>query len=258
MKVLYRALGAEILKLKRTMALWLIVIGPLAAVVFTSLIFISGNDQIISADDDPWMLVTRNGFGVWAIMLLTPFIALESALLGQQEHNNQGWKHIYALPVPRWATYIAKEIIALGVFALCQLALVIEVLLLAAFVKFFKIGPPMNYSAPLPWSLILRTALFINVAGWFMISIHTWLGLCWSSFVGAMSAGAAATVVGLMVGSTELGWYFPWSMPRMALTALNPGMVDSGLLIAMLGLSVAGALAVTLFGTWNLSRSDVG
>lgn len=257
MKVLYRALGAELLKIKRTMALWLALIGPLAAVVLTSLIFLAGNDRIIDPSDNPWMLVARNGYGVWSILLFVPFVALESALLGQQEHGNNGWKQIFVLPVPRWATYVAKELVSLGVFALSQLALVAEILMLATLVKVFRIGPPMDYAAPLPWSLILRTALIITVAGWFVISIHTWLGMRLSSFVGVMSVGAVAMVVGLMVGSTELGWYFPWSMPRMAVSALQPGIMGADLLGTMLGCSVVGALVVTLVGAYTQSRRDV-
>ena len=50
-------------------------------------------------------------------------IALVTALLNGIEHSDKQWKHLFALPVPRWAVYFAKLIVAQGLILTSTLVL---------------------------------------------------------------------------------------------------------------------------------------
>lgn len=250
------ALRAEMLKIKRTLALWLVVIGPLAVVIFATLLFVQAR-QFVDSETNPWLMIGNNSFGMWAVLAMPLFIALETALLGQLEHGNGGWKRIFAQPNPRWATYFAKQVVTLGVIGLSQIALIAEILLAVLLMRALNVHPIVNYDVPIPWGALAKAGLFSYVAAWLMIAIHTWVGLRWHNFAVAIAVGVIAAVAGFMAVNSELGWYFPWSMAALSSTAALRPEVDAQLLPLALMLSIAGTLIVSLLGNWDVTRQDV-
>jgi len=255
MTALLRALRAEALKIKRTLALWLVLIGPLSVVAFATLIFMQSS-QFINSDTNPWQMIGNNSFGMWAILALPLFIALETALLGQLEHGNAGWKQIFAQPNPRWATYIAKQAITLGVIGLSQIALIVEVILAVVLMRALNVHPDVNYGTPIPWAAFARAGLFSYVAAWLIIAIHTWVGLRWPNFAVAIAAGVVASVAGFMAANGELGWYFPWSIAALSSSAGLRPEIDAHLLPVALTISIVGTLIVSVLGSWDVTRQD--
>ena len=134
MQALTRALRAETLKMKRTLALWLILLTP-GALVFLQ---VAGATQYqgkisgLSPEINRWALLFEENFAIWVILILPLFITLETALLGQMEHGNGTWKLAYIQPIPHWATLAAKQIWGLGLVALGMLALMALTLLSGA------------------------------------------------------------------------------------------------------------------------------
>src|SRR5690349_16013582 len=111
MTSLLRALHAELLKLKRTLAVRMIFVAPLLVALLQ--FFIALNQRRVPANFKLWEAVFRNGLTVWAIFMLPLLITLETALLTGIEHSEKQWKHLLALPVPRYTIYAAKLLVAL-------------------------------------------------------------------------------------------------------------------------------------------------
>ena len=75
--------------------------------------FIGLNQRRIPAGFKLWDAVFQNSLSVWAIFMLPLLITLETALLAGVEHTEKQWKHLLALPVPRYTVYLAKLLTAL-------------------------------------------------------------------------------------------------------------------------------------------------
>ncbi len=120
MIALGRALNAETLKLKRTLAVWLALFAPLGIAALTVLLYVQRADDMINEKVTAWYGFVQQNAALWLLLMLPLFVTLETALLTQMEHGHQTWKQLYALPLPRWAVYAAKQFATLIVIGLSQ------------------------------------------------------------------------------------------------------------------------------------------
>jgi hypothetical protein len=85
--------------------------------------------------------------------------------------------------------------------------------------------PGLGLSADVPWGFLLKLGATAYVASWLLISVHTWIGIRWQSFVVAMGAGVVATFLGLVIGDSGLASVYPWSVPAIVIDGLTKGRV---------------------------------
>ena len=219
MSALARALSAEALKLRGTLALWMCLVAPAVVVglyTLQMLVMRVPASRPIPPPEQSWLLFSKAVFGLWCFLMLPLFITLEAALLAGLEHADRQWKHLLALPLPRGVHYVAKLAALAGLLALSFLALValvpvgMQVLALAR--------PQFGIAGPPPWDYLLETAALCYLASLLMVALHTWLAIRWGSFTVAVSAGMSATVMGFLIGQSErYGHWYPWSMPVQVL-----------------------------------------
>jgi len=252
MIALARALSAEALKLRGTLALWLCLVAPAVVVALYTLQMLVARipaSRPIPAPEQAWLMFSQSVFALWCFLMLPLFITLEAALLAGLEHSDRQWKHLLALPLPRGVHYLAKlaalaVLLALAFVALVALVPVGMELLALARPRFGIAGPP-------PWAYLLRTAGVCYLASLLMVSLHTWLAVRWSSFTVAVSAGMSATVMGFLIGQSErYGHWYPWSMPVQVLA--GKGQWTDFVVAA----SIGGALAAAWLGWFAFGRRD--
>ena len=129
MKSVLAALRAERIKLTHTLALWMVLLTPLAIAILLVLEMITVGDRRATAGiptPDPataWLMIGKSIFGLWCLLMLPLFITLEAALLAALEHANQQWKHLLALPIPPAAHYLAKLLVLIAMVVAAQLIL---------------------------------------------------------------------------------------------------------------------------------------
>jgi hypothetical protein len=187
-------------------------------------------------------------FGIWAFLMLPLFVTPESALLADIEHGNQQWKHLLALPLPRYAHYFAK------VLALCTLVVLATAVLALALIPSaglvlaaFGVGGLAGVG---PFAHMLELGAKTFAAAMLIVALHTWVAVRWRSFPVAVSMGISATVMGFLIGqSAQYGRYSPWTMPLQAL-------VPSGAHPTALACSLAGAVFATLLGLRDFARRE--
>lgn len=251
MTPLVRALSAELLKLRRTLALWMCLIAPATVVVLLVLqMAFSRGPASQPAPEAAWLMFAHGVLGIWCFLMLPLFVTLQSALLAALEHGENQWKHLLSLPLPRHVHYVAKWV-----------ALV--VLLLVAFVVLcllVPIGgwaldlvqPGFGIAGPPPWRMLLRTSAAAYAASLLIVSLHTWIALRWRSFTIAIAVGMSATVCGFLIGQSErFGHWYPWSMPLQVMAGKGQHLE----LVVLVG--VAGGLVVALLGLLDFGRRDV-
>ncbi|HHH81941.1 MAG TPA: hypothetical protein ENL35_03015, partial [Chloroflexi bacterium] len=208
MIALGRALAAEALKLKRTLALRLaFIIPPVIPLLYLVNYWQRGQFILGPIDVNPWLWMTQKVFILWTLFLLPLFIALETAFLGGPEHSSGAWKHLFALPIPRWAIYDAKLLVAKALIAVSTLVLCTSDIVMGLILRTFK--PGIGFEAPIPWGRLGAYALRVYLASCLMITIHTWIALRWSNFALALGVGIGATFAGLISTNTRLRGLYP-------------------------------------------------
>jgi len=250
MKSLSRALSAETLKLKRTLAFGLAFLGPLSIGFLLVVMFAEqgpANKQV-----DQWMGLVQNAQVLWSLLMLPLFITLEIALFAQVEHSNKAWKLLYSQPLPRWSIYAAKQLISLALIALSMLLLVGVMFLSGQLLEL--INPAFRFDQPFPWEKVALATAVSFLASWLIIAFHLWFSIRVPSFVASMAVGIAGTVAAvLVIQSDKYGPYYPWTLAgTSALNALQGNSFSGPLIIG-----VAGGVIVALLGCWEASRREV-
>ncbi len=253
---LLRALHAETLKLKRTLALKMVLLAPAVLIVLV----------LIGAWQAPFSTISR--FGVrqqwtelahtilrpWALLVMPLYITLEAALLAGLDHAENQWRSLLARPLPRWNHYTAKLVILISMSlsggAILFAGILADGLILP------HIQPQLTLPGPAPWRAILREAAQVTVLGTCLLTIQYWVSLRWKSFAAALGAGIVALIVGIfafVAAEQTGGWpqYFPWSLSMIPL-----GRHPQAAPAALLGSALASIL-IAFAGCLDWSRRDV-
>ncbi len=252
-----QAIATESLKLKRTLAFWLALLAPLL-VVALQVLMAYDRTLYIAEGENPWKMYAQGALVIWSLLMLPLFVTLETALVAQLEHANGGWKLLYALPVPRWAIYLGKQFASMALLALSWAMLLVWVVLGGWLLNLVR--PELLGGWPVPWKDLLIWASMAYLCSWLLISIHTWVGLRFKSFIVALGFGIAMTVIGVVVINHELASYYPWTMTTLVANGFIEGntMLNLGrdMPITELLCGALGGVAVALLGGWDVSRRE--
>lgn len=246
MRALARALSAEALKLRRTLALWITAVAPLVVVLFQVVNLLERGQALVRADG-AWAAYTRGTLALWGLFMLPLYIALETALLAGMEHGHGGWRHLFALPVPRWAILGAKQLTAL-LALLTATAVLVGGTLIGGW-ALSLLAPDLGFAATPDVAALARDAGALFLAAWLLLALQSWVALRWPSLVVALGVGVGGTFVALFAAGSRHLRFFPWSLPIRATT---PGDARTAVLLGL-----AGGIVVGLLATWDLARRDV-
>lgn len=253
------ATWSEILKLRRTLALWASLLVPLLLIVMTTVLNLFRNvggqfDPGAGPNVAPWdAFMLDLVLFLWCLIGLPLFVSLETALLAAVEHRENTWKHLLALPIPWWTIYISKLFVAFGLVCITSFVLAIGIgmegqVLLAT-------RADLGLTRPIPWLIIFWRSFVFTPTVLLMLAVQTWVATRWRSFTVPMTLAIAATVAGIMMlrslrtlasnpGPAHLASLFPWSLPyvtiaRQATTSLRTNAffagIVGGVLVAVLG-----------------------
>ncbi|HXR99114.1 MAG TPA: ABC transporter permease [Pyrinomonadaceae bacterium] len=245
MMSLLRALHAELLKLKRTLAFRVIFVLPLLVALLQ--FFIVWRTKKFPASFDLWHTLGTNSLQIWAVFMMPLLIALETALLNGIEHSDRQWKHIFALPIPRHAVYVSKVVVAQVLIFISTL--ILSLLTIVVGIVAVHLRPELANAGPIPWGWFAKYTLLVWAAGWLIIAIHTWISTRWSGFPIPLGAGIGGTFFALFAASASVGKYYPWLLPM--------NLFIDGRFKAAIVLGIAGGIVATLAGCWEFVRRDV-
>jgi lantibiotic transport system permease protein len=242
---LLRALHAELLKLKRTLAFRVIFVLPFLIALLQ--FFIIWRTKRFPADFNLWQTHATNSFQIWAIFMMPLLIALETALLNGIEHSDKQWKHLFALPVPRHSVYFSKFIVASGLILVSCLSLALLTVLVGIGATYLR--PELAAARVVPFVWIGKLALEVWLAGWLIVAIHTWISMRWAGFPIALGAGIGGTFFALFAASASVGKYYPWLLPM--------NIFLEGRFTTALVLGIGGGIVAAILGCFEFVRRDV-
>ena len=249
MKFYLRALAAERLKMKRTLAAWVVLIAPLVVVFMYTMIMIRTRESYFN-DPEAWLGEIKSILSMWSILMLPLFITLQSGLIAHSEHSNNTWKYLYTLPIPRWTIFAAKWTMNTFLVFLSSALCLLFTIGAGLFMRYAF--PGNGFTDPFPWEYALTIHGKVFLAAMFIISIHTWISLNWKSLVIAFGTGMVAVVVNLtIIMSDKWGAIFPWSLPlySYSVQGANPVQIFS--------IALGGGLLAAILGAVWISRKQV-
>lgn len=246
MSAFARAVHAEVLKLKRTLALLMTFVAPVLVALLT---FFMQSNQLSHGRGlkaaNLWDTLSLTTLSIWAIFMLPLLITLETALLAGIEHGERQWKHLFALPVSRTSIFAAKYFVtqALALFSTLLTCVMVAVSGYALMALFPAAG--LHDAGAPPVAMILGLAMPVWLTAGLLVSIHLWVALRWPSFTVALGAGIAGTFFALFAASAKIGAYYPWLLPVNAINAKVPERMAAAYWLGILGgLLVAAAACV--------------
>lgn len=246
-----RALHAEMLKLKHTLALHLTFIAPAVVVTLVTVQWLVQRKLPFPPDTSSaaiWAQFGSTVLGIYVFLMLPLYITLQSALLAQLEHQDRQWKHLWALPLPRSSHYLAKLWMLAALLALSLALLVLVLIPLGGWALQWRSDIRLT-GGPDVASLLHRAAA-VFVCSVLLLVLHTWIAQRWRSFTVAVATGMSATVMGFIVGqSRDFGPWFPWTLPLQPLSQ-HPAPEQVMLY------SLVAAIAVTAMALWTWTRRE--
>ena len=248
--ILANVLSAELLKLRRTLAFWMVPAAPLVVLLLTFLLFHQRAATFAKSGKPLWDSLQRNAFVLWAVLMLPLYIALQTALLAGLEHAEDRWRNLLALPAPRWALYAVKLAIPCAMVFASSLILNFGVLLEGALLA--RLKPILLFPAPLPWAQAWQNTLFCLGSSLLMIAIQQWVSLRFPAFAAPAGFGIGCTVAGfVLINSQQYGPWWPWCLPAQVLAAKPDAVAHA------LWYSGVGAVVAAVAGGIEFSRRDV-
>lgn len=241
----FRALHAELLKLKRTLAFRVIFVLPFLVALLQ--FFIVLRTKKFPQTFKLWEAVGTNSLQIWAVFMMPLLIALVTALLNGIEHSDKQWKHLFALPVPRRSVYLSKFVVAQGLMLISTFVLALLVVVVGIASTYLK--PELSNAGPVPYFWIAKQTAYVWLASWLIIAIHTWISMRWSGFPIALGAGIGGTFFALFAASASLGKYYPWLLPM--------NIFIEGRFVMALVLGISGGVVAALLGCFEFIRRDV-
>jgi ABC-2 type transport system permease protein len=244
----------EVLKLRRTLALWASVLVPLLVIAMTTALNLS-RDSLPRPGGTvtPWdSLMLNLVLLLWCLIGLPLFVTLETALLAGLEHRENTWKSLFALPVERWTIYVAKLLVGAGLVCLSTLVIAVGIGLEGLIL--LTLRPALGLAQPIPWGVIILRSSSFTVAALLLLAVQAWVAMRWRSFVVPLTLGIAGTVAGLLLSTSpragQLASVFPWSLPYAAIA--RPNLQGTAFMVGILG-----GVLIAALGCWELVRRDV-
>lgn len=247
---LLRAVSSEALKAKRTLALASALLLPLLVAFLQFAIYLS-NPRHTPKGANPWELM-GNVTGLYCVLMLPLLTTLVSALLFGLEHQNGGFRNLYARPLPRSAFHVAKLALLAALLALSFVVLVLAVL--AAGAVLLVVRPGLEGA---PRLVPLLTASGASLAASLpMLVLAAWVAGRFPSFTVASATGIAATVAGFVVANSARWVYFyPHMLPAAALRLLAKSQTPPPYgLTSFLVSVVAAGLLLAVVSTRDVAR----
>ena len=214
---------AEIMKIRRTHALWLTV-GGAGFIPLINFLKLVGRPDIFlpRLPDNPWTSFIHENWAPAASFLLPVYVILLISLIAQIEYGNKTWKLVYTSPRSHADIFISKFF-------------VVNLLVLACFILFTVFIQLSGYAVwvinheyhfttyPTPWTHIMMVSakMYLSVLG--IMGIQFSLSLHAPNYLTPLGVGMALLIGGFMIRQWEHITYYPYMHPILVYFE-NPGL----------------------------------
>ncbi len=214
MSSLVRAIKAEMLKSKRSLAVWLSLAGTIAnAVTFFLLSWFDLGAHTMPRSGSAWEAYILNHYEGIAFMMLPLFVIILATLLTFMEHRAGTWTSIMSLPITRTNIYLSKLIFGLLLFVAAHLLFVIGMLftglLTGLLNEQFKLSL-FDFPMIMVLQLIFKTCISVLA----LFALHLWISVRFKYFIIPLTIGIIGFVLTtLLTPAFPFQWVNPYAYP---------------------------------------------
>lgn len=243
MKNIYKV---ELLKLKHSKILGIVMFLPLFFVILGFANFLRYRDLFTSKGQNIWQQVYTQSSMFYGLFLMALFITILVAVLVRIENSGDNFKRILALPVKRSDIYISKLFIGCGMVLLNLF--VFTLLIIAAGI----VAAPHNESMPRE---IIYSPLLCFIASLPVIAIQYYLTMKFENIAVPLGVGVVFSLPSVLINNTRYWILFPWAYPGRAL--LNGSNLNFPFSNYMYILSVAVFVIFIIVGVYEFNKKDI-
>jgi len=252
----WRCLAADVLKLRRTRALALPLLLPLAPALVVFFYMLQQGPE--SAGLGPVPTTVEAIVAIWASFLGPILAAAMCSLVAGIEHANRGWKELFATSLPRSVVFLSKFLIAVLLWMASHVALAGSIALTIGGLKATR-GD--GFPGPLEPGILLGFVSLVCFAGLLLLTVHMALALRWQGFTLNLGIALGGLCCGFALTESIARNFYPWSAPAAVQNLALPllfgfkGRAGAGHVAAVLGIDgLAAAVTLVACTAWLSSR----
>lgn len=221
--MLIKLFQIELLKIRRSLALLMLLACPAMVVVLMFGVTLR-QTAAIDFNEKTWFIVWQSSTAIWCYFMLPLYIALITGLLNGNEHKNQTWRLMLALPISLRQLFFVKALLAWSFIVAANLLLAIYISLVV--LALGVLGYPMQGAFEFP---IWYTVLNVSLACLPILIIQHAISWRFSNIVFPLAVGVIATMGIVQLGSSEYWVYYPWSYILMVANGSSQDMQQQAL-----------------------------
>lgn len=239
-------ISVERLKLKRSKIWFLYVLGPLVGVVLAFINFRNNYDLFMQPGDNEWLEAWTQVAIFMGPFVLPIMVGIYAAMVCRGEHVGGGWKQLMALPLERHQIFLGKLIMS---------AIMVAITLGMVFILFLVFGIVNGLQGFPPIGSILVFVVQGFLACMPLLLIQLIISVRSKTFGIPLAVSIVFTLPAIIVASTPLGQFYPWTQPMLAMSPADESPIESYALFYCL---LAGIFVVCLIlGLRSFARRDV-
>jgi hypothetical protein len=214
MTTFIQSFQSEWLKLRRSLALWMVIIGGFftpAIIIVARLIKYAQLPELYAAEDF-WTLLWKNSWESMAIFFLPLGAILSTSLIAQLEYKNNTWKQLHTLPLSYTTIFFAKLAVILVLMALFFVLFNVGIYLAAVIPYLLVSGTPYP-AQPLPYSSFMRANALYFIDTLPIVALQYLIALRFKNFLVPVGLGFVFWVGSLAALSWSYGYFIPYTYP---------------------------------------------
>jgi lantibiotic transport system permease protein len=207
---------SEFIKIKRTAAFWLTVIGAAFIPMINLLRLVFKADHFAPVmQKDPWGIIIMDNWKASTLFLLPMFVILITSLVVQIEFRNNTWKQVYASPRSYADIFFSKFLVIHVLLLFCFVLFNLFIILFSCVANLIK--PQYGFfDHAVPWRLMLEVMGNIYFSVIAITAIQYWLSLRFRNFIAPVGIGLALVITGLIIHQWDQLYYYPYMYPAIA------------------------------------------
>lgn len=239
-------ISVERLKLKRSKIWILYILGPLVGVLLAFINFRNNYDLFMQPGDNEWVEAWTQVAIFMGPFVLPIAVGIYAAFVCRGEHIGGGWKQLLTLPIGRSKIFMGKFFMA---------SIMVAITLLIVLLFFLSFGFFNGLEGDLP---LIQIIIFI-VQGFLaclpLLLIQLIVSLRAKTFGIPLAFSIIFTLPAIIVASTPLGQFYPWTQPMLAMSPADESPIESYFLFYCL--LIATFSLFLLFGLRSFSKRDI-
>ncbi|HHW06920.1 MAG TPA: ABC transporter permease subunit [Clostridia bacterium] len=239
-------IAVELLKLKRSKILWVVILAPVLMVMQGIMNFRRYYDLFTGAGQNAWQQLYTQCMIFYAMILLPVLISLVMTFVARIENAHQGWKQYLSLPVKRETAYLSKFVVAAGLVFINVIALILSMLLA---------GPFTGVAEKVPYQLLLGRPLAAYLAALPMMTVLYVLSLRYTQLAVPLGVGIGLTMPAILAANSKLWFIYPWTYPIMAALGGDMEVFDKGPVVYLASLVLG--ITVLFYGLKSFRNRDL-